>query len=229
MHPSYPTCAACPYEWSERVCRRPDGKGPDNCPTLVHAELKKRALEALKDPDVFEFARQASIQEAEGYGGRDQGYARVEPIKPRIVETIEFARRMGMTRLGIIFCVGLRREAAIVQEILETNDFEAVSILCKAGRVSKEELGLDSSHQIDIQAGRESMCNPILQAEIANHHQVELNILLGLCVGHDSLFIKHARGYCTVLAVKDRLLGHNPLAAIYQYQSYYRRLKNPLP
>ena len=134
-----------------------------------------------------------------------------------------------MTRLGVIFCVGLRREAAIVQDILETNYFEVVSILCKAGRVSKEELGLDRTHQIDMQAKQESMCNPLLQAEIANHYEVELNILLGLCVGHDSLFIKQADGFCTVLAVKDRLLGHNPLAAIYQYHGYYRRLKAPLP
>jgi uncharacterized metal-binding protein len=229
MHPDYPTCAACPYDWSERVCRRPDGKGPDNCPTLLHADLKKRALDVLNDQGLREFACQASIQEAEGYGGREKGYANVEPIKPRIVETVEFARRMGMTRLGIIFCVGLRQEAGIVHEILETNGFEAVSILCKAGRAPKEELGLGRSHQIDMQAKRESMCNPILQAEIANHYQVELNILLGLCVGHDSLFIKQAEGFCTVLAVKDRLLGHNPLAAIYQYHGYYRRLKTPLP
>ena len=88
MQKSYPTCAACPYEWSDRVCRRPDGKGPDNCPTLVHADLKMRALEALKVPEVYEFACQASIQEAEGYGNRETGYAQVEPIKPRIVETV---------------------------------------------------------------------------------------------------------------------------------------------
>jgi hypothetical protein len=28
-----------------------------------------------------------------------------------------------------------------------------------------------------------------------------------------------------VLAAKDRLLGHNPLAAIYNIDSYYRALK----
>jgi len=54
-------------------------------------------------------------------------------------------------------------------------------------------------------------------------------VLLGLCVGHDSLFFKHATAMGTVLAVKDRLLGHNPLAAIFQYESYYRYLKKPLP
>ena len=53
----------------------------------------------------------------------------------------------------------------------------------------------------------------------------EFNILLGLCVGHDSLFLKYADAPCTVLAVKDRVTGHNPLAAVYTIDSYYRALK----
>ena len=56
----------------------------------------------------------------------------------------------------------------------------------------------------------------------------QFNVLLGLCVGHDSLFFRYAEAPCTVLAVKDRLLGHNPLAAVYEYESYYRYLKQPL-
>jgi uncharacterized metal-binding protein len=69
------------------------------------------------------------------------------------------------------------------------------------------------------------MCNPILQAQVLNSEQTELNILLGLCVGHDSLFLKYAEAPCTVLAVKDRVTGHNPLAALYTLDSYYRALK----
>ena len=69
------------------------------------------------------------------------------------------------------------------------------------------------------------MCNPILQAMVLNDGKTDLNVLLGLCVGHDSLFFKYAEAPCTVLAVKDRLLGHNPLAAIYTSDSYYRSLK----
>lgn len=37
--------------------------------------------------------------------------------------------------------------------------------------------------------------------------------------------LEFAEAPCTVLAVKDRLLGHNPLAAIYNIDSYYRSLK----
>ena len=56
-------------------------------------------------------------------------------------------------------------------------------------------------------------------------HNEMPNVLLGLCVGHDSLFFKYTEAPCTVLAVKDRLLGHNPLAAVYNVDSYYRCLK----
>ena len=223
-----PTCALCPFKLSERICRHPKGKGPDNCPTLHHAQLKREAMTVLNDPAVFKFARQASLQEASGYTNRDQGYAQIRPIKPRIVETIEFARRMGCTRLGLVFCIGLRREAETVHRILETNGFEVVSVLCKVGRVPKSELDLEQKNHIDQQIETESMCNPILQAFILNQEKTELNILLGLCVGHDSLLIKYAEGMCTVLAVKDRLMGHNPLAAVYTYDSSSRYLKNPV-
>jgi len=70
------------------------------------------------------------------------------------------------------------------------------------------------------------MCIPIFQAEVLNSEKTEFNIVLGLCVGHDSLFFKHAEAYTTVLAVKDRVTGHNPLAAIYQASSYYRKILN---
>jgi len=69
------------------------------------------------------------------------------------------------------------------------------------------------------------MCNPIGQALVLNEAKTEFNILMGLCVGHDSLFLKNSDAPVTVFAVKDRVLGHNPLAAIYNYDTYYRRFK----
>lgn len=50
------------------------------------------------------------------------------------------------------------------------------------------------------------------------------NIMLGLCIGHDSLFLKFVEGLTTVFAVKDRVTGHNPIAALYTSKSYYQRL-----
>jgi uncharacterized metal-binding protein len=69
------------------------------------------------------------------------------------------------------------------------------------------------------------MCNPVAQAYVLNEAKTDFNVVMGLCVGHDSLFLKHSDALCTVLAAKDRLLGHNPLAAIYTVDTYYRALK----
>jgi len=226
---SLPQCALCPYDWSERFCRTGKGKAPKNCPSLRLKPLIGEARETTLSAANREFARQASLQEATCYGGREEGYGAVKPLKPRIVEIVEFARRLGYRRLGLVFCVGLRKEAAVVSEILATNGFTVASICCKVGGEPKSTLGIAPAEQVDPDAAHETMCNPVLQAFVANEAGTEFNILLGLCVGHDSLFFKHAKAIGTVLAAKDRLLGHNPLAAIYQYDSYYRYLKKPLP
>ncbi len=221
-----PQCAVCPYEWPERFCRGVHGKAPANCPSVHHKDLVNESIEAIDSGEVREFARQASIQEAEGYCNREKGYKWLRPVKPRIVEIIEFARRMNYQKVALVFCVGLRREASIVNEIFEAQGLEVISIVCKVGKVPKEALGLSDDQKI-APGSYESMCNPILQALIAKHHKSQFNVLLGLCVGHDSLFFRYAEAPSTVLAVKDRLLGHNPLAAVYEYDSYYRYLKHP--
>ena len=69
--------------------------------------------------------------------------------------------------------------------------------------------------RIKFGPGFEAMCNPAAQAMLLNKEQTELNIILGLCVGHDTLFIKNSDAPITVLTVKDRVTGHNPLAAVY--------------
>jgi uncharacterized metal-binding protein len=68
------------------------------------------------------------------------------------------------------------------------------------------------------------MCSPIAQAMILDEEKTDFNILVGLCVGHDSLFLKYAKAFSTVLVVKDRVLGHNPAAALYTAESYYSKL-----
>ncbi|BBO82795.1 DUF1847 domain-containing protein [Desulfosarcina ovata] len=225
MQAKTPDCARCPYKISERLCRTPDGKSPDFCPTRHMSDLVEQSLEEYDhSPGILEFAQQASIQEGEGYRNRELGYENVRGAKTRIEEIMEFATKMNYHRLGLAFCLGLRQEAKIVGKLFSSVGFDMVSVVCKAGRIPKERLGLDRAQQIDA-SEPESMCNPILQAMVLNKAETEFNVLLGLCVGHDSLFFKYAQAPCTVLAVKDRVLGHNPLAAVYNLDSYYRSLK----
>lgn len=69
------------------------------------------------------------------------------------------------------------------------------------------------------------MCNPILQAKVLNKEKTDLNVVVGLCVGHDSLFYKYSDTLVTTAVTKDRVLGHNPAAALYTADSYYSKLK----
>ena len=213
-------CAQCGLK--NRICLQPDGSGPAFCSTKLYSEVVKQATAEYDKNDIGNFARMAALQEAECYIDRETRPAYKFPVKPRLQEIIEFSRKMGYKRLGVAFCMGLKKEAAIFCKILEAHGFEVVSVICKVGGNDKTVIGLPEEGK--IWAGCfESMCNPVAQAKILNEAGTEFNILLGLCVGHDSLFIKYSEAMVTIFAVKDRLLGHNPLAAIYNFDSYYER------
>ncbi|MDA8127032.1 MAG: DUF1847 domain-containing protein [Deltaproteobacteria bacterium] len=226
MDKTLPACARCPFDMQDRLCQKQEGKAPPFCPTAHREAVIEKARKELEKPEIREFSRQASIQEAECYADREQGYEAVRPQKPRIVEIVEFAHRMGYQRIGLVFCMGLRTEGKAVEGLLAANGFTVISGTCKMGRVSKAELGLRQDQQVRT-CRFEAMCNPIAQAMLFNEEQTEFNVMLGLCVGHDSLFLKYAEAPTTIFAVKDRLLGHNPLAAIYTLDTFYRWLKIP--
>jgi uncharacterized metal-binding protein len=217
----YAQCAACPVTPDRRVCHTEDGEGPAWCPTLEGSDALARAADQYRDPWTGEFALRASIQEAAGYANRGTPHRR--PAKTRIEEICDFARRMGYRRLGLAFCAGLHREATLVHGILAAQGFEVVSVVCKVGRVPKEDVGVQDKDKI-CPGQPEAMCNTIAQAELLHEAGTELNILLGLCVGHDSLFFRHSKAPVTVLAAKDRVTAHCPLAAVYTSGSYYSSL-----
>jgi uncharacterized metal-binding protein len=153
-----------------------EGKGSKGCPTLTGEELLKEANREYEVPETKEFARVASIQEAACYANRDQRPYTMQPTKPRITEICEFAQKMGYKRLGIAFCIGLSKEAGIVEDIFKTYGFEVVSALCKAGRTPKETIGIKDKEKI-YQGTEESMCNPIYQAKLLNQEESEFNML----------------------------------------------------
>ncbi len=221
-----PSCAACEVKNPDRICETDNGSASKGCPTLAKKDILQAANSEYEKPDVGHFARQASRQEAACYANRNTHPYVLQPSKTRLVEICEFAEKMGYKRLGLAFCGGLSREAAIVGELLLNRGFEVVSVVCKAGRSPKALLGLGKEDTIHHDE-KESMCNPVFQAKLLNHEKTEFNILLGLCVGHDSLFFRYSDAPVTVLAVKDRVTGHNPLAAIYLSESYFRKIKSP--
>ena len=201
------TCAECTLHG----CKLRDmEKTLKNCP-CKNTELQEKAKALYKDVENNHIARQAAIVESEGYG-----------MLCRMEEIMLFCNKCNYKKIGLVFCMGLKEEAKMVSKILRHNGFEVVSAICKNGMIPKSEIGITNEQTLSGCA-EETMCNPIGQALLMNEAGVECNILLGLCVGHDTLAMKYLEAPTTVLAVKDRVMGHNPLAAIYVADTYYKK------
>jgi len=171
----------------------------------------------LEDPNLQKMAVESAKTEAAGYCKAT-----------RIEEIMDFAKRMGWNRLGIAHCIGLMREARIAREIFAANGFEVFSACCKVGAIDKERMGVKDEDK--VQPGHfEAMCSPVGQAALLAKAGTQFNVVIGLCVGHDSLFFMRTKAPATVLVAKDRVLGHNPVAALYTRHTYYQRLVEKAP
>jgi uncharacterized metal-binding protein len=188
---------------------------PAFCPSTRYEEEIKKVSREVVEGSLEEVARVSTVVEGAGYCK-----------KTRVEETVDFARRLGLRKLGVAFCVGLRKEAGALAEILEGNGFEVVSVCCKLGGVAKEEFGVEDGEKINP-GTYEGACNPAAQAMALEKEGSQLNILLGLCVGHDTIFFATTRVLTTVLATKDRVTGHCPMQPLYLAESYYGRIKSP--
>jgi len=165
-----------------------------------------RDRELYRDKRISRIHRAASAIEARHYCK-----------EPRLREVILLAKELGCRKTGLAFCIGLESEAEIIADIL-SQEFEVVSVCCKVCGIAKNDFHLE---QISSGKSYEVMCNPAGQAELLNESGTDLNILCGLCVGHDAVFSMMSKAPVTTLIVKDRVLAHNPVGAV--YSQYIRR------
>ena len=206
-----PMCPLC----GVRACSAEPGtrNPPAFCPMPAEEELLMEVESVYtEDEAVRRLALESARTEAAGYGRAT-----------RIEEMMDFARRLGAEKLGIAHCVGLMQEAKLAQDIFEANGYEVYAVCCKVGSINKEKMGLKDEEK--VRPGQyEALCSPVGQAAVLARAGTQLNVVIGLCVGHDSLFFMHSKAPATVLVAKDRVLGHNPVASLYTSHSYYRRL-----
>lgn len=197
-------CSKCP----NTACKDNDlSKAPNGCPSVECEDVFAEARKQYDKPIVRKTSQIAAHVEATGY------------MKwPRVQELIVFANKMKYKKIGIAFCIGLKEEAKILTKILEKKDFEVVSGICTQGCLQKKELGIPDE---DTFTGADEVgCNPVGQAYYLNSQKTDLNVVVGLCIGHDINFIKHSEPPTTVLVVKDRVTTHNPCAVL--YSRYYK-------
>lgn len=208
-------CPMCTLCHTNACSSAPDTKNPPQFCAMVQEQniLKDVKQRYLEQPHLNKIALAAARTEASGYMKRT-----------RIEDIMDFANRIEAKKIGIAHCNGLFEETRIATEIFSAHGFEVYSVCCKVGSIPKESIGLTDEEKVRP-GNYEPLCNPIAQAELLNKNNTQLNVLIGLCVGHDSLFFMHCKAPVTVLVVKDRVLGHNPVAALYTAHSFYKRLK----
>lgn len=190
-------------------CKWKDRTYPDFCLTThLLKEDMDWALERYEEKRNHEIMVASAEVEYEGYCQWT-----------RVQEIMEFARKISARRIGIANCIGLIREARIFARILRANGFEPYAVICKVAGKAKSSIGIPG----ECESIGAAMCNPILQARLLNEAHTDLNVVIGLCVGHDSLFYKYSEAYVTTLVTKDRVTGNNPAAALYTAESYYKK------
>ena len=190
-------------------CDKMDKQYPDFCLTThMDEEVLDDAMKCYEEDE----NRRSMIAAAEVECDHYCQYTRTEEI-------MEYARKLGFKKLGIATCVGLIQESRKLASILRHNGFEVYGVGCKAGTQKKTSVGIPER----CNAVGENMCNPILQAKILNKEKTDLNIVVGLCVGHDSLFYKYSDALVTTAVTKDRVTGHNPVAALYGADFYFKK------
>jgi len=113
---------------------------------------------------------------------------------------IPFRQNKGTGRVA--FCTRLRDEASKVADALEHFDLTVYSVRCKCGAIDKTQLGVPKEYKIRDSKKFEAGYNPVVQALLLNAVGIDLNVIVGLCIGHDILFTKHSEAPVTTLIVK---------------------------
>ena len=226
-----PSCDQCPT----LACwpRDPEDilKGPKFCATKNYPDLVKKAKEIyLKDG--FDREMQLAGARLEGMSSQTPpGGTEINMKLTRVEELIVFCKMMDFRKIGFAHCIGMIGEAKELSEIFETKGFETYQVCCKVGGIEKSEIGIAEDEKVRMLT-YESICNNIGQALILNEVGTDLNVIIGLCVGHDIAFTMHSKAPVTTLIVKDRRTGHAPAVPLYNAYSpcnfYYARIAKPV-
>ena len=209
-----PTCHEC-NSYNSCTIGKPN-PNKQNCPMIVHSEIENEVMQLYaSDEFIKKSTSVASIVEAQGY-----------IHWPRLKDTIEYAKGMGFKKLGLAFCVGLQKEAEKTAEILSRYGFEVCSVCCKTGAIKKTDVEVPEEFTIYSKTGYPIgliTCNPAAQALLLNKMETEMNIIIGLCVGHDITFTHLSIAPVTTFIAKDRSNPHNPAAILYSHygDSYF--------
>jgi len=154
------------------------------------SSANKETILALYDEEDQAFMR--TISEA-----KVTGVSRAEEI-------LALAKQAGFMRIGIAYCVAFKEEASVLKGMF-ADEFDVTCVDCQV-------FGIEQGEFVEGATG--VSCNPVGQAKVLNDAGTQLNVVMGLCLGHDILFAKHSQAPVTTLIVKDRVHDHHPVLAL---------------
>lgn len=132
----------------------------------------------------------------------------------RIAELVYYCLGMKYKRIGVAFCVDLLQPATILSSVLR-RFFTVFPVCCKIGGVDAENTNAGQSFSNSKHRANSIACNPLMQAEVLNKLGTDMNVIVGLCIGADSVFTSASEAPVTTIFVKDKSLANNPIGAIY--------------
>lgn len=207
---------------------------PPYCPARAQTAVCEKAL-VKYEGKTLEFARNVALIENACYAINPDTGSAVLPmvtLHPRAEEIIMLAKIAGYEKLGIAFCMELYREAELYTDILAKNGFRVASVSCKAGGIRKEEIGVAAKEKLYGPDSEETMCSGLIMAELLNSEKTDMNVVMGLCVGQDTLFFKYADAFSVPFIIMDRVYGGATMEGVYQcfnswgYRNYTEQVDN---
>lgn len=198
-----PGCESC----GVAACEHPERTAPPFCPEPDISEEMRAHVRRLYDEPANRQIMEAAARVSAGTAN-----------STRVQDTIKFASYMGASRIGIATCTAMLKETAVLVRLLRRAGFEVKALGCKLQENRAPDLGIDPSCGI----GDCVICNPIMQALLLNEAGCDLNILMGICVGHDALFAKYSDAPVVTLVAKDFLAANNPCVVLYTADSVYK-------
>lgn len=126
----------------------------------------------------------------------------LDPKIDRVNEIIEYCKEANIKKIGIANCTSFIHEANRLEDILIEQGFTVDKVHCKLGKIPFNDL---------VEGYKGLSCNPAGQATYLAEKNTELNIMMGLCLGHDMIFNSKSKAPVTPLIVKDRKLKHYTL------------------
>ena len=169
-------------------------KAPEQCPGIIHSEVLEKAKNICATEGTDARKLWQAFGRLIGTGGAQ---------KSRVEHIVDFSRSLGVKRLGIGSCLRYIKDARFLQRLFQEEGFQCTIIFCKVGGWQTKDIDVNKKTNWII-------CNPIGQALILNKLGCEVEITLGLCMGHEMIFNKYAEGYVTNLYVKEKISHERP-------------------